>query len=195
MNTTRDMSDGQIETALLAAYAAGDAEAARRLMLRFTPRLFGLALRMLGDRAEAEDVAQETMLRLWQAAPGWEDRGVRPLSWCYRVAGNLCTDRLRRRRPDPLEPEMDPPDPAPSASQALQGRARMAALDAALMQLPERQRLAVILRHIEDRSNPEIAEILEISVDAVESLTARGKRALAGILSGQREALGYTDDR
>jgi RNA polymerase sigma-70 factor (ECF subfamily) len=68
---------------------------------------------------------------------------------------------------------------------------RMAALDAALATLPERQRQAVVLRHIEGMSNPEIAEVLEIGVEAVESLTARGKRALKAALDGQKEALGY----
>jgi len=68
---------------------------------------------------------------------------------------------------------------------------RTAALDAALARLPERQRQAVVLRHIEGLANPEIAEVLEIGVEAVESLTARGKRALAKALAGQKEALGY----
>ena len=61
------------------------------------------------------------------------------------------------------------------------------------MQLPERQRQAVVLRHIEDLANPEIAGIMDISVEAVESLTARGKRALAAILAGRRAELGYSD--
>jgi RNA polymerase sigma-70 factor, ECF subfamily len=69
----------------------------------------------------------------------------------------------------------------------------MAALAAALATLPDRQREAVVLRHIEGLSNPEIAEILQIGVEAVESLTARGKRGLAAALSGQREALGYEE--
>jgi RNA polymerase sigma-70 factor (ECF subfamily) len=64
-------------------------------------------------------------------------------------------------------------------------------LDAALARLPFRQRQAVVLRHIEGLANPEIADALEISVEAVESLTARGKRALAQALAGQKEALGY----
>lgn len=67
----------------------------------------------------------------------------------------------------------------------------MRALDAALAALPERQRQAVVLRHIEGLSNPEIAEVMQIGVEAVESLTARGKRALAALLSGQRAELGY----
>jgi RNA polymerase sigma-70 factor (ECF subfamily) len=71
---------------------------------------------------------------------------------------------------------------------------RLAALDAALADLPGRQRQAVVLRHIEGLSNPEIADILEIGVEAVESLTARGKRALTAALAGRREELGYSDD-
>ena len=71
----------------------------------------------------------------------------------------------------------------------------MAALEAALATLPDRQRQAVVLRHLEGLTNPEIATVLDIGVEAVESLTARGKRALAAALSGQRDALGYKDDR
>ena len=181
------------DAGLLAAYAAGDPLAARTLMLRLTPRLYGVSVRMLQDKAEAEDVVQETMLRLWKAAPEWRDMGAAPGTWAYRVAANLCTDRLRRRRDGPLEPEMEPPDDRPATDSVLQGQARAAALNAALAELPERQRLAVILRHLEDRSNPEIAEILEISVEAVESLTARGKRALAKSLKQRQEALGLID--
>ncbi|MBE3639754.1 sigma-70 family RNA polymerase sigma factor [Mangrovicoccus algicola] len=182
------------DAALLAAYAAGDAAAARQLMLRIAPRIHALAVRMLRDRAEAEDVTQEAMLRLWKIAPDWRDMGAAPSTWTYRVAANLCTDRLRRRaRQVPLEPEMEPEDGRPGSEARLQAAAREAALQAALAELPERQRLAVILRHLEDRANPEIAEILGISVEAVESLTARGKRALARALAGQREALGLID--
>jgi RNA polymerase sigma factor (sigma-70 family) len=70
----------------------------------------------------------------------------------------------------------------------------MAALQAALAALPDRQRQAVVLRHIEGLSNPEIAQIMDLGVEAVESLTARGKRALAAQLAGRRDELGYTDD-
>jgi RNA polymerase sigma-70 factor (ECF subfamily) len=70
----------------------------------------------------------------------------------------------------------------------------MAAFQAALMQLPERQRQAVVLRHIEGLSNPEIAAVLDVGVEAVESLTARGKRALAAILAGRKDELGYDDE-
>jgi RNA polymerase sigma-70 factor (ECF subfamily) len=71
---------------------------------------------------------------------------------------------------------------------------RAAALDAALADLPERQRQAVVLRHLEGLSNPEIAAVMDVGVEAVESLTARGKRALTARLAGRRADLGYEDE-
>lgn len=184
------------DEALLVLYANGDPEAARLLTTRLLPRVLGYAGRLLADRTEAEDVAQEAMLRLWKQASDWRQGEAKVSTWVYRVVSNLCTDRLRarqRRRSDALD---DVPEPADGAASAVAGMIeadRMAALDAALASLPDRQREAVVLRHIEGMSNPEIAEILQIGVEAVESLTARGKRALAAILSGQRAALGYEE--
>jgi RNA polymerase sigma-70 factor (ECF subfamily) len=187
--------DGASDETLLARYGAGEAAAARVLAERLVPRLLAVATRMLGgDRAEAEDVAQETMLRLWRQAPAWQEGGARVSTWAYRVAANLAVDRLRRRgRAQALDAADDPPDGAAPVWQRMAEAERLAALDAALAALPERQRQAVVLRHIEGLSNPEIAEIMEVGVEAVESLTARGKRALAAALAGRREELGYDD--
>jgi RNA polymerase sigma factor (sigma-70 family) len=182
------------DDALLAQYSQGDAAAARALTARLTPRVFGHAVRVLGDRAEAEDVAQDAMMRLWKVAPDWRMGEANVSTWLYRVTANLCTDRLRRKRGVGLDEVDEPLDPSPSVSDQLQTRERMNALQAGLQTLPERQRQAVILRHIEGLANPEIAEILEISTEAVESLTARGKRALAQALAPAREKLGYEDD-
>ena len=182
------------DDALLAQYSQGDAAAARALTARLTPRVFGHAVRVLGDRAEAEDVAQDAMMRLWKVAPDWRMGEAKVSTWLYRVTANLCTDRLRRKRGVGLDEVDEPHDPSPSVSDKLQTRERMNALQAGLQTLPERQRQAVILRHIEGLANPEIAEILEISTEAVESLTARGKRALAQALAPAREKLGYEDD-
>lgn len=179
---------------LLRRFAAGDGAAARVLTLRLTPRVFGHALRLLGDRAEAEDVAQEAMLRLWRIAPDWREGEAKVTTWLYRVTANLATDRLRKRRGVALDAVPEPEDDRPSAAEGLQDAARAAALQAALADLPERQRQAVVLRHIEGLGNPEIAGIMDISAEAVESLIARGKRALSAALSGRRAELGYSDD-
>lgn len=179
------------EAELLARYAQGDQSAARALTLRHVPRLHALAWRMLQDRAEAEDVVQEAMLRLWRAAPAWEDRGASVATWLYRVASNLCLDRLRRRRDRPLEAAGEPEDPALPAEGLLQDQARSAALREAMAALPERQRLATVLRHFDGLSNPEIAAVLETSVEAVESLLARARRDMAAQLAPRRSELGY----
>lgn len=185
--------DGPDEAALLARYALGDGAAARALTARLTPGAFGQAMRMLGDQAEAEDVAQEAMMRLWKIAPEWRTGEAKVSTWLYRVVSNLCTDRLRKRPRGPvaLDDVGEPLDPTPGVEAQMMAQARRAALSQALATLPERQRLAVVLRHFEGATNPEIAARLEISVEAVESLTARGKRALAAALKGQAEALGY----
>lgn len=182
------------DDALLALYSQGDTAAARTLTTRLTPRVFGHAVRVLGDWAEAEDVAQDAMMRLWKVAPDWCMGEAKVSTWLYRVTVNLCTDRLRRKRGVGLDEVDEPLDPSPSVTDQLQTRERMDALQAGLQTLPERQRQAVILRHIEGLGNPEIAKILEISTEAVESLTARGKRALAQALAPAREKLGYEDD-
>lgn len=183
------------DAGLLAAFAGGDPTAARVLTERLGPRVLAQALRRLGRRAEAEEVTQEAMLRLWRAAPGWRTGEARVTTWLYRVTENLCTDRLRRRREGPpLDTVPEPVDPAQTITEALQNTDRAAALQAALDQLPARQAEAVRLRHLDGLTNPQIAEIMGQSVEAVESLTARGKRALAKRLLGRKEELGYSDD-
>lgn len=187
-----DVSD----EALLVLYANGDAGGARMLTVRLVPRILGYAARLLGDRAEAEDVAQEAMLRLWRVAPDWRQGEAKVTTWLYRVTTNLCTDRLRmrqRRKVLALDDAPDIEDGAPAAETVLIEADRMVALDAALAALPDRQREAVVLRHIEGLTNPEIAAVMDIGVEAVESLIARGKRALSAILAGRRKDLGYEE--
>lgn len=186
---------GASDDALLVLYANGDAQAAAELMKRLAPRCYGVAMRVLGNQASAEDVTQEAMMRLWRIAPDWQPGQAKVSTWLYRVVMNLCIDQKRRQKGGHVDLDAipEPPDPARSAPEQLQEVARQDALQVALNQLPERQRQAVILRHIEELTNPEIAGIMEISVEAVESLTARGKRALAKLLAARREELGYSD--
>jgi RNA polymerase sigma factor (sigma-70 family) len=197
MDMPRDTLAQISDDALLVLYANGDPEASRLLTARLAPRVFGYAMRLVSDRAEAEDVTQETMLRLWRLAATWRTGEARVSTWAYKVVTNLCTDLRRARTRRPSVTLDDAPEVADGSSGVLATMIeadRMTALQNALAQLPERQRQAVVLRHIEGMTNPEIAEILDVGVEAVESLTARGKRALAALLAGRREELGYDDD-
>ncbi|MCB2129468.1 MAG: sigma-70 family RNA polymerase sigma factor [Rhodobacteraceae bacterium] len=176
---------------LLAAMASGDASAARRLSARLAPVAFRVAYRMLGDRAEAEDVAQESLLRLWRIAPDWRTGNARVTTWLYRVASNLATDRLRRNPSLPIDAVPEPVSEERDGEQMLIEADRARALDAAILTLPDRQRQAIVLRYLEGLGNIEISEIMDLGVEAVESLLSRGKRGLKLVLSPQKEELGY----
>ncbi|TNC52052.1 RNA polymerase sigma factor [Rubellimicrobium rubrum] len=191
----RAVVHGDPDGALLVAYANGDGAAARAIMDRLAPRVLAQAFRMLADRAEAEDVTQDVFLRLWRVAPEWRQGEAKFSTWLYRVTANLCTDRLRRRRRSTgIDDIAEPEDPAPSVTDRLEADARLRALSDALADLPDRQAQAVSLRHLEGLSNPEIAAVMNIGVEAVESLTARGKRALVALLRGRKEDLGYGNE-
>ena len=183
------MTDASDDTLML-LFANGDGQAAAELAHRHTSRVLALGVRMLGDRTEAEDVAQESMLRLWKIAPDWRAGEARVSTWLYRVAANLCTDRLRKRRGTDLDAIPEPEDDTPSVETQLIGRDRAAAVQAAIDALPDRQRLAMSLRFLHELPNPEVARVMDVSVEAVESLLARGKRALAATLATQKEDLG-----
>jgi RNA polymerase sigma-70 factor, ECF subfamily len=177
------------ETALLARVASGEAKAFRSLVDRHLPTVLAIARRMLRDDAEAEDVAQETLLRLWRNAAGLElgPHGVRP--WLRRVASNLCIDRVRSRRNTTVTDSV--PEESEPAGQVrhLAERELGARVDAALKALPERQRLALTLFHYEGMSQIEVGEVLGISDEAVESLLARARRALKGSLREEWQGL------
>jgi RNA polymerase sigma factor (sigma-70 family) len=163
---------------------AGDAQAASALVRKHLPRMIALARRMLNDAAEAEDVGQEVFLRVWREAPRWKPGGAKFETWMHRVALNQCYDRLRRRR-EKADPDagVDVPDAAPLASDLWLAQQRAAKVGAALAQLPERQRSAIELVHFQELTNIAAAETLEISVEALESLLARGRRALKAALA------------
>jgi len=189
-----DASQNLEDVELLARFAKGDRTAAQVLTARLAPFVFTQAFRMLGDRAEAEDVTQDSLLRLWRAAPDWQPGQAKVTTWLYRVTSNLCIDKLRRRKRHSGEELPEMPDDRPDMERHLQDRARAQALRTALGDLPDRQKQAMVLRHLEGLSNPDIAQIMQISVEAVESLMSRGKRSLAHALAPQKKALGLEDD-
>lgn len=166
------------DAGLVALTGQGDAEAAARLVARHLPRMTALARRMLGDSAEAEDVAQDVFLKVWTQAKRWKPGAAKFETWLHRVAINACYDRLRKKKGVPLDDADERPDPGPDPEQAL-GQAQLSqAVDAALQTLPERQRAAITLCHYQGLGNIEAATALEISVEALESLLSRGRRAL-----------------
>ena len=177
---------------MLAAYADGNPEAAREIIDRYAGGMLRLSTRMLGNHADAEEVTQEAMLRLWRIAPEWRSGQAKVSTWLWRVTVNLCTDRLRKATTASLDSVPEPEDHRPAEVDRMIGNQRIKALYSGLDQLPERQRTAVVLRHIEGMSNPEIAGVMETSVEAVESLLTRGMRQLRKILGPARTELGWT---
>lgn len=163
---------------LVARVGRGDRDAARMLIDRHLPKLMTLARRMLSDPVEAEDVVQESFLRLWKHAGAWRPGQAKFETWLYRVTLNQCYDRLRRRKTSSLDDAIHVVDPTPDPEMSLGKRDVSSAILQAIEQLPGRQRAAIVLCHYQDCGNVEAAEILGISVEALESLLARGRRAL-----------------
>ncbi len=185
-------SDGTTsDEVLLAAFADGSPTAAQEIVQRHGPVVFRLSLRMLGSHAEAEEVTQEVMLRLWKVAPNWESGRARVSTWLWRVTVNLCNDVLRKAKGTGLDSIVEPADDSAVPTDRIMDNQRFRALYGCLETLPERQRSAIVLRHIEEKSNPEIAEILDTSVEAVESLLARGMRSLRQQLASRQAELGW----
>jgi RNA polymerase sigma-70 factor (ECF subfamily) len=172
-----------LDEALLVRVADGDPAAVRALVGRKLPRLLGLAQRMLGDAAEAEDVAQEAFLRVWRQAPKWRPGQARFDTWLHRVALNLCYDRLRRRREIATDDPPEVVDEGPAPDRGLEATDTGRRVGEALARLPDRQREAVVLCHYQELGNIEAAAVMGVTVEALESLLSRGRRALRAALA------------
>lgn len=183
----------ETDNVLLVAFANGDRNAAQQLTERLMPRIYAHAYYRLGNIADAEDVTQEAFLKLWKFAPKWKQDRAQVSTWLYRVVSNLCKDRYRRATLEDLDNAQEPTDETQPPSDKIDEQYRQKVLYDAMSMLPENQRLAVQLRHIDELTNPQIAEIMDLSVEAVESLTARGKRKLIEILHTHKQELGYSD--
>jgi RNA polymerase sigma-70 factor, ECF subfamily len=173
---------------LLARVRAGEEAAFRALVARHCPRLIAVARRMLGGEAEAEDVAQETLVRLWRNRESLDVPADGLGGWLYRVTSNLCLDRLRARRPS-SEDGLDTLTVPPEQGRDLEQRQLAARVDQSLQQLPERQRLALVLCHYEGLDMASAGDILGVSVEAVESLLARARRTLKASLAAEWRSL------
>ena len=163
---------------LVARVGRGEAGAFRSLVDRKLARVHALALRRLGDPGQADDVVQETFLRIWKHAGRWRSGEARFDTWMHRVVLNLCVDRLRRRREMPVAEPPEQIDPAPTADHGLEQADTSRRVQAAIAGLPDRQREAILLHSYQELSNVDAAAAMELSVDALESLLARARRTL-----------------
>ncbi|HLL26249.1 MAG TPA: sigma-70 family RNA polymerase sigma factor [Xanthobacteraceae bacterium] len=162
---------------LMLRIAKGDERAFRELAPRYAARAIGLARRITGNEADAEEIVQEAFLRVWVNAPRWRPAAAFR-TWFYRIVFNLSLNRRRRASFLPLEEAGDPPDPAALAGERMERDERDREIAAAIAALPERQRAAVVLTYGEELTNAEAAEVLGTSVSGVESLLVRAKRML-----------------
>jgi RNA polymerase sigma factor (sigma-70 family) len=177
------------DAALVLRVGEGDVGAYRELVRRYAPKLSRFAERLLRDASEAEDVVQETFLRLWQRARDYVP-DARVTTWLHHITHNLAVDRLRARgRLKPLPDEEDMPISARQPS-LLEEKRRVVALNDAIAALPERQAAAITLVHLHGLSGKEAAEVLGVGAEAIESLLARARRTLKAALAPERAARG-----
>jgi len=189
-NITHNVDEANDDAKLMQRIAAGDQRAFRDLMQRHLSRTVRLAARILGSTGAAEDVAQEAFVRVWKHAGSWEDpkqAGAKFTTWLYRIVLNLCIDEKRKRSFTDIDAIPECADETPDAEQDMQRREKSQRVKAALAELPERQRAAFVLCFYEDYSNKDAADMLGISVKAIESLLVRARRSLRDLLQDEEE--------
>jgi RNA polymerase sigma-70 factor (ECF subfamily) len=166
------------DEALMVWSAEGDARAFDQVVVRHGSFALRVARRLTSDRAHAQDMAQEAMIRAWAHAASFNPRRARFTTWLYRIVVNLCIDHRRHVQVESMPKDFDPPDPSLGLAEALSRDQRQLALTAALNKLPVKQRAAMTLVYDEGLSGVEAARVLGVSTKAVERLLARGRATL-----------------
>jgi RNA polymerase sigma-70 factor (ECF subfamily) len=186
----------ECDDALLARIANNDQNAFRVLVERHIDRAYGLALRILNNRADAEDIVQDTLLKIWLHRGRWESGRAKFSTWLYRVVTNRCIDVRRQPRSEDIEQVPEVADDRPLAIAEIQKHEVNTMLDAAMGRLPDQQRVALILSYHENMSNGDIAEVMQTTVIAVESLLKRGRQRLRELLRRSEKDIrgSFTDD-
>jgi RNA polymerase sigma-70 factor (ECF subfamily) len=170
------------DSELLDRLAAGDEVAFRALVERHIDRAYAIALRIVGNAADAEDVVQDTMLKIWSHRGRWQHGRAKFSTWLYRVISNRCIDLRRKPRNENVETVPEVADGQPGAVEIIERNELNGMLELAMQRLPEQQRIAVIFSYHESMSNGEIAEVMDTTVAAVESLLKRGRQQLRQLL-------------
>ena len=163
---------------LMEAIAQGNAGAFTALVKRHINSVVRYALRYVGFHGDAEDIAQETFIRLWKHAANWEQQGFSLRSWLYRITYNLCIDHLRKRKQTTSIDDETSLSSLEQPDEALVEQQQQQEIKKALASLPERQHSAIILCIYQGLTNIEAAQVMDISVEALESLLSRGRRTL-----------------
>jgi RNA polymerase sigma factor (sigma-70 family) len=189
-NQRRSEEDAE-DVRLMRLVASGDTSAFEKVIERHQALVAGTAARMLGSNSDVEDIAQQVFIRVWKSARRYVPR-AKFTTWLLKITRNLVFNELRRAKrraqvslqPEPGAEEIllkDETNPAPDAS-LLEGELQRA-IEEAIMQLPESQRMALVLRRYEQLSYEEIAEVLDLSVPAVKSVLFRARTELRARLS------------
>ena len=178
LGAPEDLSDER----LMSLVSTGDRQAFDQLSRRHALRIYRLAVRLCRNDSDAQEISQEALIRVWNAAPRWKPE-AKFTTWLYRVVMNLCFDRGRKPVASPLEEAGDPPDTAQGAFERVCEQQCSAAVARALEALPERQRIAVVLTYYQEVSNAEAAAIMGVSVSALEALLVRARRTLSVTLA------------
>jgi RNA polymerase sigma-70 factor (ECF subfamily) len=163
---------------LMAQVQRRDQEAFTRLLDRHLAGLQKFLTRMTGNAADADEVAQEAFLRIWSHAQRWQPDRVKFTTWLFRIARNLAIDRHRKHRETTDDDVAQIVDEAPDAAHTIDADRRQLLMRNAVAQLPERQRTALVLCHFDGMSNQDAAAVLEVTVEALESLLSRARRTL-----------------
>ncbi len=169
---------GESDDELVARIAARDHAAMRRATELYAQMAWRVAYRMLGDASEAEDIAQESLLRLWNHADRWKAGSAGIAPWLKKVTVNQCLDRLRRKRFVSSEEAPERTDEAPLADRQIELSEVGHAVKNCIEALPDRQRAAVILTYYEEQQNNNAAESLDMKLKAFESLLFRARTSL-----------------
>jgi RNA polymerase sigma-70 factor (ECF subfamily) len=170
------------DSELLDRLASGDEVAFRMLVERHIDRAYAIALRIVGNAADAEDVVQDTMLKIWSHRGRWQHGRAKFSTWLYRVISNRCIDLRRKPRNENVEAVPEVADGQPGAVEIIERNELNGMLELAMQRLPEQQRVAVIFSYHENMSNGEIAQVMDTTVAAVESLLKRGRQQLRQLL-------------
>ncbi len=163
--------------------AQGNAVAFEMLVRRHMRRALAIAQGITGSGGDADEIAQEAFMRVWQHAGRWDAGRARFTTWLHRIVVNLSLDRRRRPALVPLEGAEELPEEGELPPEAIARRQERLAVATAMTGIPDRQRAAVTLFYFEDFSGREAAGIMGISTGAFEQLLARARRAIKAALA------------